>query len=47
LLEAVLNKVARLYIFIPKIPFCVTYFGGPWNGKYRYVLCPLGMDMDI
>jgi hypothetical protein len=29
-------------IFNPKIPIWVN-FGGPWNGKYRYILCQLGI----
>jgi hypothetical protein len=27
------DRVARWYIFKPKIPFWVN-FGGPWNGKF-------------
>jgi hypothetical protein len=30
-------RVARWYIFIPKIPVWV-YFGGPWNG-YFMIIC--------
>jgi hypothetical protein len=37
-----LTRVARWYIFIPKIPIWVN-FGGPWNGKGWYVLCPFGI----
>jgi hypothetical protein len=35
-------RVARWYIFKPKIPIWVN-FGGPWNGKVCYILCPLGI----
>jgi hypothetical protein len=29
-------------LFYTKIPIWV-YFGGPWNGKCWYVLCPFGI----
>jgi hypothetical protein len=35
-------RVARWYIFKPKIPIWVN-FGGPWNGKYWYILCTFGI----
>jgi hypothetical protein len=31
------HRVARCYIFKPKIPIWVN-FGGPWNGKGWYIL---------
>jgi hypothetical protein len=31
------SRVARLFIFEPKIPIWVD-FGGPWNGKCWYIL---------
>jgi hypothetical protein len=34
------GRVARWYIFKPKIPIRVN-FGGPWNGKGWYILCHL------
>jgi hypothetical protein len=33
----VCNRVARWFIFKPKILIWVN-FGGPWNGKYWYIL---------
>jgi hypothetical protein len=30
-----------IHIFKPKIPIWVN-FGGPWNGKCRYILRPFG-----
>jgi hypothetical protein len=33
----VVARVARWFIFKPKITFCVK-FGGPWNGKCFYIL---------
>jgi hypothetical protein len=35
------NKVARWFVFKPKIPIWVN-FGGPWNGKCWYILWPFG-----
>jgi hypothetical protein len=35
-------RVARWYICIPKFPIGVN-FGGPWKGKFWYVLLPLGI----
>jgi hypothetical protein len=37
-----LGSVARGYIWTPKIPSYVC-FGGPWNGKYSYILCAFGL----
>jgi hypothetical protein len=34
-------RVARCYIFMPKIPMSL-YLGGIWNGKYWYVLMSFG-----
>jgi hypothetical protein len=36
------HRVARWYIFKPKIPTWVN-FGGPWNGKGWYILWPFGI----
>jgi hypothetical protein len=36
------DRVARWYIFIPKIPIWV-YFGGPWIGKCWHILLPFGI----
>jgi hypothetical protein len=36
------EQVARRLIFKPNIPNWVN-FGGPWNGKYWYILCPFGI----
>jgi hypothetical protein len=33
------DRVARWFIFVPKISIWVN-FGGPWNGKYWYILFP-------
>jgi hypothetical protein len=35
-------RVARWFIFKPKIPIWVN-FGGPWNGKCWYILGPYGI----
>jgi hypothetical protein len=35
-------RVARWYIFKPKIPIWVN-FGGPWNRKDLYILWPFGI----
>jgi hypothetical protein len=35
-------RVARWYIFKPKIPIWVN-FGGPWNGKGWYIIWPFGI----
>jgi hypothetical protein len=35
-------RVARWFIFNPIIPIWVN-FGGPWNGKYWYILWPFGI----
>jgi hypothetical protein len=37
-----LLRVARWFIFRPKIPIRVN-FGGPWNGKGWYILWPFGI----
>jgi hypothetical protein len=36
------NRVARWYIFKPKIPLWVN-FGRPWNRKGWYILWPFGI----
>jgi hypothetical protein len=36
------DRVARCYIFKPKIPIWVK-FGGSWNGKCCYILWPFGI----
>jgi hypothetical protein len=36
------RRGARWNIFIPKIPILVK-FGGPWNGKCRYIIWPFGI----
>jgi hypothetical protein len=36
------SRVARWFIFKPKIPLWVK-FGGPWNGKCCSILLPLGI----
>jgi hypothetical protein len=36
------TKVARWYIFIPKLRIWVD-FGGPWNGKCWHILLPIGI----
>jgi hypothetical protein len=36
------SRVARWFIFKPKIPVWVN-FGGPWNGKYWYMLWTFGI----
>jgi hypothetical protein len=44
--KEVINTVsardARWYSFKPKIPIEIN-FGGPWNGKCWYNLCPFGI----
>jgi hypothetical protein len=41
------RRVARLrYGFEPKIPIWVN-FGGPWNGKYWYILWPFGIFLPF
>jgi hypothetical protein len=40
------NRVARWFVFKPKIPILVKY-GGPWNIKCCYFLCPFGIFMAI
>jgi hypothetical protein len=35
------SRVARWFIFKPKIPIWVN-FGGPWNGKGWYILNTFG-----
>jgi hypothetical protein len=34
--------MAYTYICIPKIPVW-AYFGGPWNEKCWFILCPFGI----
>jgi hypothetical protein len=29
-----------IYFLTKTIPICQVYFGGPWNGKCWYILCP-------
>jgi hypothetical protein len=36
------TRGARWFVFKPKIPILVK-FGGPWNGKGTYILCPFGI----
>jgi hypothetical protein len=36
------TRVARWHIFKPKIPIWV-YFGGPWNLKNCYNICPFAL----
>jgi hypothetical protein len=36
------DRVARRYIFVPKLPIWVN-FGGPWNGKCWHIFCPIGI----
>jgi hypothetical protein len=36
------TRVARRFIFKPKIPICVK-FGGRWNGKFYYIVWPFGI----
>jgi hypothetical protein len=38
----VLRRVARWFVFKPKIPIWVN-FGGSCNGKSWYILCPYGL----
>jgi thiol-disulfide isomerase/thioredoxin len=38
-------RVARWFVFKPKIPIWVN-FGGPWNGKCRYILWSFGIFYD-
>jgi hypothetical protein len=40
-LDLVRSRVARWYIFKPKIPIWV-FIGGPWNGKCLYILQSFG-----
>jgi hypothetical protein len=37
------SRVARWYIFKPKIPILV-HFGGPWNRKGCYIIWPFGIS---
>jgi hypothetical protein len=40
--DSIPTRVARCFIFKPKIPIWVN-FGGPWNGKGWYILWPFGI----
>jgi hypothetical protein len=39
---ALCSRDARGFVFKPKIPIWVN-FGGYWNGKCWYILCPFGL----
>jgi hypothetical protein len=45
LLITVRGRVARWFIFKPKLPIWV-HFGGPWNGKCCYILRQFGTISD-
>jgi hypothetical protein len=36
------RRVARWFLFRPKLLIWV-YFGGPWNAKCCFILCPFGI----
>jgi hypothetical protein len=40
-LRKTMSRVARRFIFVPKIPIWV-YFGGPWNGECWCILWTFG-----
>jgi hypothetical protein len=40
--HGIVNRVARWLFFKQKIPVWVN-FGGHWNGKGCYILCPFGI----
>jgi hypothetical protein len=42
----VVIRVARWFILRPKFPIWV-YFGGPWNGKCRYILRSFGIFHEV
>jgi hypothetical protein len=45
-LSALATRVARWFVFIPKLPIWVI-FGGPWSGKCWHILCPFGIFSAI